>query len=80
MTARLTTLDDNEIAAFLLDRDRLHHAETLGLTVTRIDVDMLRPQTLRTVVGIPRTDDFMATMFARKILDRAGELFGHLFD
>lgn len=80
MTARLTTLDDNKRAALLLDRDRLHHTETLGLTITRIDVDMLRPQANWTMVGVPCPGYRSAAMFARKILDRARELFGHWCD
>ena len=52
-----------------LDSNRLHHAATGSRTITWVDVDVLRPETLWAVVCVAISDHVLSAMRADEIFN-----------
>jgi len=68
MSAFFTAMHQYPFVTSALHRDRLHHAAALGGSVARLDIDMLAPEALRTMIGVAIASDSRAAMFALEIL------------
>ena len=56
---------------------RFHHALTERGSVARVNINMLAPEALRTVVGVAVSTDGGTTMRASKVFNVALEFFVH---
>lgn len=74
--ATLAFIINNIGVTFNLRTDRFHVPAAISLPVARINVNVLRPKTFGTMIGIARTLNFMSAMAANKIFNFALEFFG----
>jgi hypothetical protein len=61
-----TFMDEHPLLFFELDIDWLHHPTTILEAISRIDVDMLGPETLGAMIGIAGADHLGATLLTNK--------------
>ncbi len=71
--ASATAVDNAIRRRRALDANRLHSAATALGAIARLSIDMLAPETLRTVIGIAVAAHLMSAVFAGEIFYRSGE-------
>jgi len=69
VSARCASMDNAVLGDGALDADGLHHAAAEGAPISRLHIDMLAPQTSRTVIGIARPHYVCTAMRACEIFD-----------
>ena len=73
MSADDALLDDCVLRTRPFHANGLHHAAACGGAIARMNINMLRPQTFRTVIGVAGTRDLVAAVFTNEILNSSLE-------
>jgi hypothetical protein len=69
MPTLLTSLHEHLLPFFCFNINWLHETTTRGKTIARVYINMLAPQTLWTMVGIPTTRHSRITVLTGKVFD-----------
>ena len=76
--AALAAMEDAVIRARALEKDRLHHAAAALSAIPWILIDVLAPETVRAMIGIPVADDERPAILTRKIFHALLKFLGHV--